>query len=125
VTGRAQRFADALNAFESTGEAGDLLAQFGDGAELSRPEADRGDASTDAPAFWDAYRAQFEELSTTFSAVDENGDLGVLEWRSTGTLSTGRSIDYRGVSLLHFGEDDTVHRFATYYDTAAFLEPTA
>ena len=124
-TGRAQRFADALSSFESSGEAADLLAQFGEGAELSRPEADRGDAGTDAAGFWEAYRAQFGELSTTFSSVEEAGDLGVLEWRSTGTLSTGRSIDYRGVSLLHFGDDDTVTRFATYYDTAAFLEPTA
>jgi hypothetical protein len=123
VSSRAQRFADALTSFESSGEADDLLAQFGDGAELSRPEADLGDAGSDAAGFWEAYRAQFGEVTTTFSAVEEAGDLGVLEWSSTGTLSTGRAIDYRGVSLLHFGEDDTVSRFATYYDTAAFLEP--
>jgi hypothetical protein len=120
---RAQRFADALTSLESSGEPDDLLAQFGEGAELSRPEADRGDAGSDAAGFWEAYRAQFEDITTTFSSVDEAGDLGVLEWSSTGTLSTGRGIDYRGVSLLHFGEDDTVSRFATYYDTAAFLEP--
>jgi hypothetical protein len=123
--GRAQRFADALQSFESSGTPDDLLAQFAEGAELSRPEADRGDAGTDAAGFWEAYRAQFGDISTTFSSVEEAGDLGVLEWTSTGTLSTGRAIEYAGVSLLHFGEDDTVSRFATYYDTAAFLAPDA
>ena len=29
------------------------------------------------------------------------------------------------MSLLTFGDDDKVSRFATYYDTAAFLEPSA
>lgn len=121
---RAQRFADALQSFERSGDADELLEQFADGAELGRPGADRGDTGTDASSFWEAYRSQFSELSTTFSAVDEVGSRGILEWTSTGSLSTGRDIEYRGVSLLTFDDDGSVSRFATYYDTAAFLEPT-
>ena len=122
---RSQRFADALQKFESSGDNADLLDQFADGATLSRPEADRDDSETDPAAFWDAYGAQFDGIETSFSAVDETGDRGILEWTSTGKLSTGRDIDYRGVSLLTFGEDDKVSRFATYYDTAAFVDPTS
>ena len=121
---RAQRFADALQKLESSGDSAELLDQFAEGAELSRPEADRSDSETDASKFWDAYLAQFDTIETSFSAVDEAGDRGVLEWQSSGSLSTGRSIDYRGVSLLTFDDDDKVSRFATYYDTAAFLEPS-
>jgi ketosteroid isomerase-like protein len=122
---RSQRFADALQKLESSGDSADLLDQFADGAELSRPEADRSDTEGDASAFWDAYQAQFDTIETSFSAVDETGDRGILEWTSTGKLSTGRDIEYRGVSLLTFGEDDKVSRFATYYDTAAFVDPTS
>jgi ketosteroid isomerase-like protein len=122
---RAQRFADALQKLESSGDSADLLDQFAEGAELTRPEADRDDSETDAAAFWDAYLAQFDSIQTSFAAVDEAGDRGILEWLSTGSLSTGRGIDYRGVSLLTFDDDDKVSRFSTYYDTAAFLEPGA
>jgi ketosteroid isomerase-like protein len=122
---RAQRFADALQKFESSGDSADLLDQFAEDAELTRPEADRSDSETDAAAFWDAYLAQFDSIQTSFAAVEEAGDRGILEWLSTGSLSTGRDVDYRGVSLLTFDDDDKVSRFATYYDTAAFLEPSA
>ena len=122
---RAQRFADALQEFESSGDSADLLAQYADNAELTRPEADRSDSESDPSAFWDAYRTQFDTITTSFSAVDEAGDRGILEWTSTGSLSTGRDIEYHGVSLLTFDDDDKVSRFATYYDTAAFLEPSA
>ncbi len=121
---RAQRFADALRSLEG-GDPEDLLGQFADGAHISRPEADLAGTEDDAKTFWDAYLAQFDHVETSFSSVDEAGDRGILEWTSKGALSTGRDITYRGVSLLTFGEDDRVVRFATYYDTAAFLEPTA
>jgi ketosteroid isomerase-like protein len=121
---RAQRFADALQELESSGDSAALLEQFAEGAELTRPEADRSDSETDAAAFWDAYLAQFDSIQTSFAAVDEVGDRGILEWLSTGSLSTGRTIEYHGVSLLTF-DDDKVSRFATYYDTAAFIEPSA
>ena len=122
---RAQRFADALQTFESSGDSADLLDQFAEDAELTRPEADRSDSETDAAAFWDAYLAQFDSIQTSFAAVEEAGNRGILEWLSTGSLSTGRNVDYRGVSLLTFDANDKVSRFATYYDTAAFLEPGA
>lgn len=44
----------------------------------------------------------------------------VLEWVSKGTLSTSEEITYRGVSVLELSHGK-VHRFRTYYDSAAFL----
>ena len=119
---RSQRFADALQSLEQ-GNSDDMLAQYVDGAELQRPERKHGPGQeTDPQTFWEQYRAEFDEISTEFSRIAEAGDEGILEWRSTGRLSAGREIDYQGVSLLTF-DGDKVSRFATYYDTAAFINP--
>jgi len=123
---RAQTFADALKEMESSGDAGTLLSQFADGAELSRPELDKAHGpTTDPEQFWSVCRDQFSELSTEFGHVVETGDLAVLEWTSRGTLSAGRSIEYRGVSILGFDDSDKWARFSTYYDTPAFVVPTS
>lgn len=118
----AQRFAAALQRFESSGDDTDLLARYGEGAELRRPEVVHQGPTTDAKAFWSAYRSQFDHIATEFSQISESDSLAALEWESRGRLSAGRDITYRGVSLLSLGDDGLVQRFATYYDTAAFLE---
>jgi ketosteroid isomerase-like protein len=120
---RAQTFADALQQLDASGDAATLLSQFADGAELSRPEVDAHGPTADPDQFWSAYRDQFSDLSTEFGHIAEHGDLAVLEWTSRGTLSAGRSIEYRGVSILGFDDSDKVARFSTYYDTAAFVVP--
>jgi hypothetical protein len=121
----ARAFADALLAFESGGEVSELAGLFADGAELVRPEASGLEDPGDAAGFWTSYRNQFDEISTEFGHVQEGEEYASLEWSSSGSLSTGRSITYRGVSLLHLDADGQIDRFATYYDTAAFLEPSA
>jgi ketosteroid isomerase-like protein len=121
----ARTFADALLSFESGGDVSELAALFTEGAELVRPEAAGLADPDDAADFWNSYRKQFHEISTEFGHVQEGQDHASLEWSSSGSLSTGRSIAYRGVSLLHFDSDGKIDRFATYYDTAAFLEPSS
>ncbi|UMG92124.1 nuclear transport factor 2 family protein [Nocardioides sp. TF02-7] len=101
-----------------------LLGLFADDAELLRPEvAARGSSTSDPAAYWQAYLDQFDEISTDFDTVREAPRAAWLEWHSTGRLSTGRDVSYSGVSLLDLDDDGRVTRFATYYDTAAFLEP--
>ena len=122
---RAGRFADALQGLERGGDVGAVdafvSAVFADDAELSRPETDQQErGSAGAKAFWTQYLGQFEEVSSEFSRVVEEGSLGVLEWTSTGKVPGGAPISYRGVSLLDFDSDGRVSRFATYYDTAQF-----
>ena len=119
---RARGFADALQEFERSGDPADLVALFTDDATLTRLDA-RGER-TDPEAFWREYRDQFDDLRTTFTHSLEGEDGCALEWTSTGTLSTGRPIEYRGVTVLEF-DDGAVTRLRTYYDTAAFIAPPA
>lgn len=121
-TTRSQRFADALTTLEQ-GDHEEMLAQFTDDADLLRPEQTRTGVSANTEKFWQEYSSQFTDISTEFSRIVEAGELGILEWNSSGTLANGRDISYAGVSLLTF-DGDKVARFATYYDTAAFLDPT-
>ena len=125
-TNPAQQFAEALQEVEKTRETTPLVERFSDDARLLRPEAHGSHvADDDAAAFWDSYLTQFSEIATEFTHVEEGGGHAWLEWVSRGKLSTGRPIEYHGVSLLSFDEGGRTRRFATYYDTAAFLEPTA
>ncbi|CAA9413444.1 nuclear transport factor 2 family protein [uncultured Nocardioides sp.] len=121
-TDRADGFASALQQLEG-GDEDALLAQFADSVTLFRPEVKHQEGESDPQAFWKAYRDQFSDISTEFTHVAEAGDIAMLEWESTGTLTTDRPISYRGVSLLTFDDDGKVSRFATYYDTAAFTNP--
>ena len=118
---RTDRFVEALHRMDE-GEAAPLLELFAEGATLQRPEKDASGADQGPEEFWRQYREVFSILSTEFVSVRDEGDLGVLEWTSTGTLTTGREVSYAGVSLLEFS-GDLVQRFATYYDTAAFVSP--
>ena len=121
-----QRFADALQELERTRSLDPFLELFSDEVQLLRPEG-RGDTrgKDGAARFWQTYLDQFEEIGSTFSRLAESGSLGELEWSGDGRLRTGRAVSYRGVSLLELDEDGLVRRFATYYDTAAFLVPLA
>ena len=79
-------------------------------------------------AFWQQYLDQFATIRSEFSRVAEAGPLGELEWTSKGSLGSsqgGSDIEYQGVSLLEFGDDGQVTRFATYYDTAALAQRLA
>ncbi len=119
---RAGRFADALQDLERGGDVdGFVSAVFAEDAELLRPETDQQErGSAGAKSFWTQYLGQFDQVSSEFSRVLEQGSLGVLEWTSTGKVSGGAPISYAGVSLLDFDADGRVTRFATYFDTAQF-----
>lgn len=120
----ADTFADALHTLDSSGDCDPLCAQFADGAALVKPELDTAAAeSTDTHGFWTAYRKQFDEISTEFGEIQSTDSLATLEWTSKGTLANGRAIEYAGVSILTLDGEGKVSRFATFYDTAAFLAP--
>lgn len=120
TTSRAQSFADALQTFESDRDLDTFAAVFADDVELVRPEQGGSAQGADGiRGFWQAYLDQFGEIRSDFRRVVEAGDLGELEWTSKGSLGSGREVEYQGVSLLEFGDDGKVTRFATYYDTEA------
>jgi ketosteroid isomerase-like protein len=123
-SGPVQQFADRLQELERTRDLDAFLGVFADDVHLVRPEG-RGDAQglDGARRFWQAYLDQFQDIASTFSRTVGSGSLGELEWTGEGRLPTGRSVSYRGVSLLELDDEGRVTRFATYYDTAAFLAP--
>ena len=120
ATNRTEQFADALHTLEDGGDFDTFVAVFADDVELYRPETQQRLAGTSgARAFWEQYLATFEQVRSDFSRVVD-GEVGVLEWTSTGRLANGADITYAGVSLLDFDESGRVTRFATYFDTQAF-----
>ncbi len=114
---RARAFATALRAFEQDSDAAAFTQLFADGATVQRLDA-RGERG-DVERFWTEYRGQFSDISTTFTHVVEGADATTLEWTSDGHLSDGRSVDYRGVTVIEL-DGDKITRLRTYYDSAVF-----
>lgn len=118
---RLRRFVAALRRFEQDGDES-LLELFAPDATATRLDA-RGDR-TDVASFWKEYRAQFRELSTTFVNSVEGGPQAALEWVTRATLTSGRPVEYRGVTVLDM-DDSQIAAVRTYYDTAALLAGSA
>jgi ketosteroid isomerase-like protein len=116
-------FIAALRALEEHGDADRIAEIFSPDADLvNLSHSEHG--ADGARRFWQAYRAQFGDIRSTFNRVVEAGPDAVLVWRSQGTLAQGHPLDYRGVSLLSL-RGGKVSRFETYYDSAAFLRGAA
>lgn len=119
---RVRSFVAALRGFEQSSDPADLVVLFADDATATRLDA-RGER-TDVAEFWREYRAQFRELSTTFFDAIETDDQCALEWTSEATLTNGRPISYRGVTVLDL-DSEKITRLRTYYDSAAFVAQPA
>jgi len=120
---RARSFANALQTFEKDGDAAALAARFTSDAVTQRLDA-RGERRGEVEQFWREYRDQFDSISTTFYDVVEGGDRVALEWSSDATLTDGRPITYRGVTVIDL-DGDKVGKLRTYYDSAQFTATTA
>jgi ketosteroid isomerase-like protein len=120
---RARSFAQALQTFEKDGDAAAFAALFTDDAITQRLDA-RGERRGEVEQFWHEYRGQFDSISTTFYDVVEGGDRAALEWSSDATLTDGRPITYRGVTVIDL-DGDKVSKLRTYYDSAQFAATTA
>ena len=117
----ADRFMQALQAAEKTGELDGLAELFSDQAELKRltgaaPATGQGGARQ----FWQEYLGSFRRIRSEFTNVIECGRTVVLEWVSEAEPQTGPAFHYEGVSVLEV-DQDRVQRFRTYYDTARFV----
>lgn len=120
---RAQRFAHALQRFEQDGDVDVFVNDvFDEDVQLFRPQQQQALQGRDgAREFWRQYRTQFKHVHSEFTRVVEASDMGVLEWRSRGSRPSGEPVEYAGVSLLDLDAQGRVLRFATYFDTAAFV----
>ena len=115
---RARKFAAGLHDLDKDGDAAAFAALFADDAVTQRFDA-RGERRGEVEQFWTEYRAQFQSITTTFYDVVEGGDRFALEWTSDATLSDGRPIQYRGVTVIDL-DGDTITKLSTYYDSAQF-----
>jgi ketosteroid isomerase-like protein len=121
----AQDFADRLQRLEADRDLEAFLGLFAEDVELRRPEQGADEHGLDgARRFWQAYLDQFDDIASKFSRMVDAERIGELEWTSQGSLRTGQRITYAGCSLLEHDRDGKVARFATYYDTAAFVHTT-
>jgi len=117
----AESFMKTLQQVENTGDVEPLVAMFAEDAELinlAMTEPLKG--SDGARRFWQKYLSVFERIHSRFTNVVEGDRAAVLEWISEGALSSGESLNYRGVSVIEI-DNDRVCRFRTYYDSAVFL----
>jgi ketosteroid isomerase-like protein len=122
-TNRARAFATALRTFEKDGDVAAFAALFADDAVTQRFDA-RGERRGEVAQFWREYRAQFGSVSTTFTDVGAGGDRFALEWTSDGTLTDGRPLQYRGMTVVDL-YGDVITQLRTYYDSAQFAAAAA
>lgn len=122
---QAERFCEALQKSESKKNIEPLVELFAEDAcleNLSSDEPFRGKDGVER--FWNNYLKQFDQVNSSFKQVTETESGAILEWTSSGTLPGGKEIEYRGVSVLEFS-DNEVQNFRTYYDSAAFIDPSS
>jgi ketosteroid isomerase-like protein len=115
---RARRFVAGLRRFEQDCDAAALTELFAPDAITQRFDA-RGERQGEVEQFWKEYRAQFQEVRTTFYNAIEGGDEFALEWSSHAVLTDGRPLEYRGVTAIGC-DGDTIVWLRTYYDSAQF-----
>ena len=121
-------FIQALQSAEASKDVAPLVQLFDDQAELENPARGVGRRGRDgATSFWRDYLSAFDSIHSEFTHVLESGGSGAadgsatLEWVSEGRLAKGGGpVRYRGTSILEF-RGGKVARFATYYDSAAFV----
>lgn len=120
-----QRFMDALQETETSGEVDALVALFAEDATLRRmAQDDPYQGKEEATTFWREYLSVFAEVKTTFTNTVEADSTAVLEWRSEGRFPTGKALSYQGVSILEL-KGERVTAFRTYYDSAVFVDDGA
>jgi ketosteroid isomerase-like protein len=115
------RFIQSLQHAEQKGDLAPLIDLFSDDAQLSNLAMLEPLKGKDgARRFWEKYLSVFEQINSEFTNIVESNGAAVLEWISKGALSTSEDIRYQGVSILEM-DGERIHRFRTYYDSAAFL----
>ncbi|HEX8912617.1 MAG TPA: nuclear transport factor 2 family protein [Humisphaera sp.] len=115
-------FIQALQSAEASKDVGPLVQLFDAQAELENPARGVSQRGADgAKSFWSDYLSAFDSVHSEFTHVLEADGSATLEWVSEGRLAKGGGpVRYRGTSILEF-RGGKVSRFATYYDSAAFV----
>jgi ketosteroid isomerase-like protein len=112
----AKKFVEALGKLEAERDLETISSLFGDDSEIGNVvTSDNKNVSGGAREFWQSYRANFDEIKSTFRNQIITGSTAALEWQSEGTSSDGSRFSYEGVSILEF-DGDKISRFHAYFD---------
>lgn len=118
-----QQFTEALHAVDRRDEGAieRMVALFSPDARLTNASLKLANEERSGHAgvrsFWENYQASFQRAETEFFEVTGSERAAGLFWTTRGADATGEPIEYDGVSLLIFGDDDTISMFRGYYDT--------
>ena len=117
----AEKFMQTLQEIEANKNVEALVSLFTEDAELSNLASSSPLQGKDgARQFWQKYLSVFQQIHSKFTNVVESNGSTVLEWTSEGSLTSGESLRYQGVSIIET-VNGKVRSFRTYYDSAAFL----
>jgi len=121
----SERFQQALHHLDDQADAGPMVDLTAPDAVLSKLGGHRDAQGPDgARTFWDEYRSVFATVSTEFTGSVDGEHGSAMEWISRGTLPDGTELTYRGVTVIEVAGEQ-VSGVRTYYDSAAFLAPSA
>ena len=109
-------FENALRVLEESRDAGPLAALYSGGAKSGNVIApDQFEGPDGANQFWTEYRGAFEETRSEFRNIIIGEHRAALEWTTTGVSSTGKPVQYSGVTLLEM-DDQKITRSCAYFD---------
>ena len=120
---RAGTFADALQTFEKHGDVAAFAALFADDAVTQRLDA----RATRSPPSTTSEKDVLIEVNWSrysFQNCSTSPRRAALEWTSAATLTDGRPLQYRGVTVLDL-DGDKISKLRTYYDSAQVTPATA
>lgn len=124
------RVLDAQDAAFNRHDAAAVAATYAEDARIDDQAAPAPLEGRDAiKEYIGGYMSAFPDLTWERVGVEVDGDVGVEQWRATGTHeqdlpglpATHRRMRIEGCSVLHFGDDGLVHREENYWDEAAML----
>ena len=121
----SDRFIAALHHLDEHADAGPMVELTAPDAVLRKLDHHQEETGPEgARVFWDEYRSVFGTISTEFTSTLHSEQGSSLEWTSRSTMKDGAELTYSGVTVIDVAGDQ-VSGVRTYYDSAAFVRPTA
>ncbi len=109
----AKTFIDALWKLEEDRDLDTIVSLFSEDSEVGNVVTE--DKNIGAREFWKNYRANFDQVKSTFRNEIVTDSTAALEWTTTGTNTDGHDFEYEGVSVMEF-DGDRITRFHAYFD---------
>jgi hypothetical protein len=118
----AYRFIEALAALEDSGQIDPLLGTFSEACDLaSSSSADIFNGKPGAHEYWTRYRKAFHVIHSDIRNIITGDDNIALEWTTLATDTSGKQIQYNGVSILET-RGEAIVRFRAYFDVKQAAE---